>query len=238
MIPVRQSTAFETSIGPVLDADGVAVTNGVVGDFKIKKTSGNFAALNGSATLSHVSAGVYDLVLTTSDTDTVGVCVIAIDDTVNACQSLYLQVMEEAIYDALYAASANTFTGAAGSSKVTGVVLVDTLTTYTGNTPQTGDAYAYLGTNMGATGGNLSSIPKTGYKLASDGLDSVATTAPTGVASNFREMLVQVWRRFFKKTVYDSSGQTIKTYADNGTDVTTTQTATSSAGVETQGPAT
>jgi len=29
---------------------------------------------------------------------------------------------------------------------------------------------------------------KTGYKLASDGLDSVSTTAPTGVASNFREM--------------------------------------------------
>ena len=32
MIPVRQSTAFETAIGPILDADGVAVTGGVVGD--------------------------------------------------------------------------------------------------------------------------------------------------------------------------------------------------------------
>jgi len=106
MIPVRQSTAFETAIGPILDADGVAVTGGVVGDLKLKKTSGNFAALNGSATLTHVSAGVYDLVLTTSDTDTVGLCVVAIDDTVNACASLYLQVMEEAVYDALYAASA------------------------------------------------------------------------------------------------------------------------------------
>lgn len=116
MIPVRQSTAFETAIGPILDADGVAVTGGVVGDFKIKKTTGNFAALNGSATLTHVSAGVYDLVLTTSDTDTVGTCVIAIDDTVNACASIYLQVMEEAVYDALYAASANAWTGAAGSS--------------------------------------------------------------------------------------------------------------------------
>ncbi len=116
MIPVRQSTAFETAIGPVLDADGAAVTGCVVGDFKIKKTSGNFAALNGSATLTHVSAGVYDLVLTTSDVDTVGLNVIAIDDTVNACASLYLQVMEEVIYDALYAASANAFAGAAGST--------------------------------------------------------------------------------------------------------------------------
>jgi len=106
MIPARQSTALETAIGPVLDADGVAVTGCVVGDFKIKKTTGNFAALNGSATLTHVSAGVYDLVLTTSDTDTVGLCCIAIDDTVNACASIYLQVMEEATYDDLYAASA------------------------------------------------------------------------------------------------------------------------------------
>lgn len=106
MIPVRQSTAFETAIGPVLDADGAAVTDCVVGDFKIKKTTGNFAALNGSATLTHVSAGFYDLVLTTSDTDTVGTCCIAIDDTTNACSPLYLQVVEEAVYDMLFASSA------------------------------------------------------------------------------------------------------------------------------------
>lgn len=40
---------------------------------------------------------------------------------------------------------------------------------------------------------------KTGYKLASDGLDSVATTEPAGVAIDFREMMVQVWRRFLRK---------------------------------------
>lgn len=118
-IPVRQSTALETAIGPVLDASGVAVTGGVVGDLKIKKTTGNFAALNASATLTHVSAGVYDLVLTTSDTDTVGLCCIAMDDGVNACSPLFLQVMEEAIYDAMYAASANAFAGAAGSTTLT-----------------------------------------------------------------------------------------------------------------------
>ena len=141
-IPVRQSTAYEFSIGPVLDADGVAFTSCVVADFEIKKTTGDFAALNGSATLADTGEGHYDMVLTTSDTDTVGALTIKIADGVNACQQVRLQVMEEAIYDALYAASANTFTGAAGSTKVTGVVLTDTVTTYTGNTPQTGDSYA------------------------------------------------------------------------------------------------
>ena len=62
---------------------------------------------------------------------------------------------------------------------------------------------------------------KVGVTLASDGLDSVATTAPTGVAANFREMIVQLWRRFFKKATKTS--EEIKTYADNGNDVLTTQ---------------
>jgi hypothetical protein len=40
------------------------------------------------------------------------------------------------------------------TNKVQGVVLVDTLTTYTGNTPQTGDAFA----RIGATGSGLTSL--------------------------------------------------------------------------------
>lgn len=92
-----------------------------------------------------------------------------------------------------------------------------------------------LVTTVGALGAGLTGIPKTGYKLASDGLDSVATTAPTGVASNFREMLVQVWRRFFKRTVKDAT--TIKTYGDNGTSVVTTQSYTSAGGTDDVGAA-
>jgi hypothetical protein len=57
--------------------------------------------------------------------------------------------------------------------------------------------------------------------LAATGLDSVSTTAPAGVASNFREMLVQVWRRQFKKSTLTASE--LKTYADNGTSILTTQ---------------
>lgn len=151
MIPARQSTAIIVTVGPVLDADGVAVTGSVVGDFKASKNGGAPAALNGSATLTHRHTGYYSLSLTTSDTDTVGSLEITCDDTVNACPIKEIQVLEEAIYDAIYAASANAFTGAAGSTKVSGVVLTDTVTTYTGNTPQTGDAFARLGAPAGAS---------------------------------------------------------------------------------------
>lgn len=69
---------------------------------------------------------------------------------------------------------------------------------------------------------------KTGYKLASDGLDTISTAAPSGLASNFREMLVQVWRRFFKKVVRDANAGTIVTYADDGTTPVTSQSYTTS----------
>lgn len=75
----------------------------------------------------------------------------------------------------------------------------------------------------------------TTVKLTADGLDNISTTAPAGVASNFREMMVQVWRRFFKKATKTSTE--IKTYADNGTSVLTTQPVTEGS-TEEQGAAT
>jgi len=75
-----------------------------------------------------------------------------------------------------------------------------------------------------------------GVVLSSTGLNNISITAPTGPATNFREMMVQLWRRFFKKTTLDATN--IKTYADNGSTIVTTQTASESAGVQTQGPAT
>jgi hypothetical protein len=77
---------------------------------------------------------------------------------------------------------------------------------------------------------------KTGMKLASDGLDAIAVTAPTGVATTFPGMMVQLWRRFFKKVVVSTTE--IKTYADDATTVVTTQTRTETATTQTQGSAT
>jgi hypothetical protein len=75
---------------------------------------------------------------------------------------------------------------------------------------------------------------KTGYSLASTGLDSISVAAPAGAASTFPGMLVQVWRRFFKATAKSASNLTIKTFADDGTTVVTTQRYTDDgAGTET-----
>jgi hypothetical protein len=120
----RQSTARTVIIGPVLDADGVAVTGSVVGDFKIAKNGAAPAALNGSATATHRATGHYSLALTASDLDTVGQAEIISDDTVNAMPVKVVTVVEEAVYDALFVASAagySTYAGGAVAS-VTGNV--------------------------------------------------------------------------------------------------------------------
>jgi hypothetical protein len=91
--------------------------------------------------------------------------------------------------------------------------------------------------DTGTDGVVVATASKTGFKLASDGLDSVAITAPTGVASNFREMMVQLWRRFFKKTTVTATDE-LKTFADDGTTTVTTQTVSDTGGTQTQGAAT
>ncbi len=93
-------------VGPVLDADGVAVTDGVVADFEGSVNGGDPAALNGSATLTHRGVGFYSLALTATDLATVGSFQVLINDTVNACPMKDITVVEEAVYDAFYAASA------------------------------------------------------------------------------------------------------------------------------------
>ena len=76
---------------------------------------------------------------------------------------------------------------------------------------------------------------KTGYGLATDGLDSISTTEPAGLASNFREQLVQLYRRFFGKATQTST--TLLTYKEDGTTPATTQAVSDTAGTETQGEA-
>jgi hypothetical protein len=105
---------------------------------------------------------------------------------------------------------------------------VSTRSTYAGGAVASVTGAVTVGTNA----------DKTGYALASTGLDSIGTTAPSGAATTFPLMLVQVWRRFFKGSAKAVSSLTIKTFANDGTTVLTTQAYTDDgAGNETLGSA-
>jgi len=97
---------------------------------------------------------------------------------------------------------------------------------------------AALIATVGVAGAGLSAIPKTGYILASTGLDSVSTTLGAGVPSNFRERLMWLSQRFQGKGIYDTGAGTLIVKAADNTTTITTQTMTDSAGVQTQGQVT
>ncbi len=80
MTAIRQSTARTILVGPILDADGVAVTTGpVIGDIRLTK-NGVVSAAAAAATLTHDHAGKWLLAMITGNTDTVGVLQISLND--------------------------------------------------------------------------------------------------------------------------------------------------------------
>ena len=120
---LKQSTASQTRwIGPFLDdtdfktaETGLTIANT---DIKVSKNGGASASKN-SGGGTHDINGMYAVTWDATDTATVG----ELKYSVKVAGALQVfgsyVVLEEAIYDALFAASANAFTGAAGSTTLT-----------------------------------------------------------------------------------------------------------------------
>jgi hypothetical protein len=70
--------------------------------------------------------------------------------------------------------------------------------------------------------------------LDENGLNSISTSEPSGRSSNFREMVVQLYQRFFNKVTLDNSN--LKVY-DSGGSVVTTQSASDDGSTQTLGKA-
>ena len=117
MTVLRQSTARTILVGPILDSSGAAKTDEVVGNVRATK-NGTVGTLDGSATLTHDHAGKYKLALTANDTDTVGVLQISLTSGTNDMPVVHTNVVEEAIFDAIFAASAAGYATAANVSAV------------------------------------------------------------------------------------------------------------------------
>ena len=117
------------------------------------------------------------------------------------------------------------------------------------NAAKVGDAMGAVASVTGNVGGNVvgsvgsvtnpvtagTVSDKAGYALAATGLDAIPITAPAGVASTFREIVVQGWRRMFKKATMTATQMV--TYADDGTTPLTTQAVSDDGETQTQGAA-
>lgn len=124
MLFLKQSTASQSVIiGPFVDSgDGNTQETALTianTDIRLSKNGGNLAAKN-SGGGTHDEEGWYTITLDATDTNTVGRLQLFCHIQASALPVFAeFQVLEEAIYDALFAASANAFTGAAGSTTLT-----------------------------------------------------------------------------------------------------------------------
>ncbi len=105
MTAIRHSTARTILVGQVLKADGTFKDDEVVGSIKITK-NGTVGAAHGSTTLTHDHTGKYKLAMNAGDPDTVGVLEISLNSGTNDMQVVKLNVIEEAVYDAMYVVNA------------------------------------------------------------------------------------------------------------------------------------
>lgn len=107
---LRQSTAIDVAIGPFLDsADGVTPETGLTisqADVRLKKNAGAWAQVNDATSATHEEAGWYEKELDATDTNTVGRLLISIQESGALPVWHEFYVCEEAVFDALYAASA------------------------------------------------------------------------------------------------------------------------------------
>ena len=132
MMFLRQSTAVDIGIGPFVDAtDGVTAETGLTisqADVRLKKNNGAWAQVNDNTSATHEENGWYEKELDATDTNTVGILLIAVNESGALPVWQEYQVVEEAVYDALFAASAPGY-----------------------GTAQTGDSFARLGAPAGAS---------------------------------------------------------------------------------------
>lgn len=100
MQKLKQSTAFTTIVGPILDSDGVEYSGAVIGDLSITK-NGTTAAMAAAATLTYISNGYYTLVGTTGNSDTVGRADVTCNKSTYQMPPKCFEVLPATVFDAL-----------------------------------------------------------------------------------------------------------------------------------------
>lgn len=162
MSKIIQGVVYTKTFLMVLSSDHVSPGTGLTVTVTLSKAGGAFAAAGGTVT--EIANGWYKIALTVTDTNTLGDlafhCTAATADPTDFAESVVLDAVGSVT------GAVGSVTGAVGS--ITGVTFptnfstlgisggghvsnVDTLTTYTGNTVQSGDTFTRLGAPSGAS---------------------------------------------------------------------------------------
>lgn len=164
MYIAKQSTSFTLALGPFLDdTDGKTAETGLTitqPDIRLSKNGAAYAQKNAAGTLSHMENGYYSLTLDTTDMNTVGTLRVHVIESGALPVWVDIQILEEAVYDALFAASATGLLpanvtqwlgSAAATPTVAGVPEVD-LTHVAGSTTSVSTVASSIATIAAAIG--------------------------------------------------------------------------------------
>jgi hypothetical protein len=241
---LRQATSQAVRFGPFLDStDAVTPETGLTiaqADMQLSKDGAAFAQKNAAGNATHDTDGWYSTTLDTTDTGTVGELILQVNVTGAGPVWVRWYVVEEAVYDALYAASAAGYNAvapldAAGVRAAVGLASAD-LDTQLGNLA-TAAALATVDSNVDSI-------------LADTGTDGVAISSATanqiadhilrrplasarasgdGDTVGFRSLLGAASKLVNRVAV---SGTDLLTYAENDTTAIGTQAITTNASAE------
>lgn len=156
MQKLKQSTAFTTIVGPILDADGVEYASAVIGDLSITK-NGTTAAMASSATLTYIANGYYTLVGTTGNSDTAGRVDIHCNKSTYQMPPRSFEVLPGTTFDAMITNAAGAAGGLVYNGSNTGTVIptVTTVGTCTTNSDMRGTDSAATAANLATVAGYL-----------------------------------------------------------------------------------
>ena len=85
MLLLKQSTAVDIALGPFVDnTDGFTAETALTisqADVRLKKNAGNWAQKNQSSSATHEENGWYEVSLDSTDTNTLGILVVAVNES-------------------------------------------------------------------------------------------------------------------------------------------------------------
>jgi hypothetical protein len=201
MMFLRQSTASqEVLLGPFLDdTDGKTAETGLTianTDIKIWKRGGTTESNKNSGGATHIASGRYYCVLDATDTDTVGELAINVHVSGALPVRLVCCVLEEAVFDSLFAASAAGYQVPIWSSASAAVNL-------SGTTIATSQVVASVSGAVGSVTGAVGSV--TG-NVGGNVTGSVGSISGVTFPSNFASLAITVGGAVTAGTVSDKTG--------------------------------
>ena len=227
---LRQSTAVDVIIGPfVSSTDGDTEMTGLTisqADVRLSKNGQTAAQKNDNTTCAHDADGFYNCELDATDTDTVGQLTLYVHEATSLAVRHDYQVIEEAVYDISYAASATGLApanvtqwngSAVATPTVAGVPEVD-VTHWIGTAAATPTTAGVPEVDIVAIEGNAAVVTQFRRSLLNmhDGSVTGAATTTTLIDST----LTQPHTDALKGRIVIFEGNVTAALADQATDIT------------------